>query len=78
VYLSLLNHPLDDATPIAFETAETQLINTTIDIVYASSSIPFVVLHDRLANEIRFCLLKRINEGADGEKSKESALQSID
>jgi len=83
-YMSLLEHPLNDVHPVALESTEISLINTRLEFLHVSQSLPFVVLYDPTTLETRFALLHRakieepIELGGVGITSDDTFIRNLD
>jgi hypothetical protein len=61
----LIGHPLDDAIPIAIHNSDNQMINSSASLVHVNPVLPFTVVYEQNSNEIKFCLIKRIDRNND-------------
>ena len=57
VYLSLLEHPLNDAFPVKLSPSDSQHIDTSIELLYVAPELPFCIAFDPDRNSTKFCLI---------------------
>ena len=58
VYLSLLEHPLNDAFPVKFSPgSDHSHIDSSLEVIYVAPALPFCILFDPDRNSTKFCLI---------------------